>query len=53
MVAVEPMGAFNRDPNDLVVTAGDRLVVNHLVEHGFLSDVQLESLLDDLQRVPL
>ena len=53
MVAAEPMGAFNRDPNDLVVTTGDRLVVNHLLEHDFLSDVQLESLLDDLEKVPL
>ena len=32
VVAAEPMGAFNRDPNDLVVTIGDRLVVNHLPE---------------------
>ena len=53
MVAAEPMGAFNRDPNDLVVTTGDRLVVNHLLEHDFLSNVQLDSLLDDLDRVPL
>ena len=35
-----------------MVTVGDRLVVNHLLEHDFLSDVQLESLLDDLERVP-
>ena len=53
VVAVERMGAFNGDPNDLVVTAGDRLVVNYLLEHDFLSHVQLESLLDDLERVPL
>ena len=53
MVAAEPMGAFNRDPKDLSVTIGDRLVVNHLLEHDFLSDVQLQSLLDDLERVPL
>ena len=44
VVDVEPIGAFNRDPNHLVVTTGDRLVVNHLLEHDFLSDVQLESL---------
>ena len=53
MVAAEPMGAFNRDPNDLVVTTGDRLVVNHLLEHNFLNNVQLDSILDDLDRVPL
>ena len=35
MVAVEAMGAFNRDPMDLVVTTRDRLVVNHLLEHNF------------------
>ena len=33
--------------------SGDRLVVNHLLEHDFLSHVQLESLLEDLGRVPL
>ena len=53
MVAAEPMGAFNRDPMDPVVTATDRLVVNHLLEHGFFSGVELESLLEDLGRVPL
>ena len=53
VVAAEPMGAFTRDPNDLVVTAGDRLVGNHLLEHNFWSDVQLDYLLDDLERVPL
>ena len=53
MVAAEPLGAFNRDPNDLVLTVGGKLVVNHLLEHDFLSDVQLQSLLDDLDRVPL
>ena len=55
VVAAEPLGAFNRDPNDLVltVTVGGKLVVNHLLEHDFLSDVQLQSLLDDLDRVPL
>ena len=53
VVAAEPMGAFNRDPNDLVLTAGDKLVVNHLLEHKFLSEVQLESLKDYLERVPL
>ena len=45
------MGAVNRDPNDLVLIAGDRLVVNHLLRNYFLSEVQLGSLLDDLQRV--
>ena len=39
VVAAEPMGAFNRDPNDLVVTTGERLVVNHFIEHDFLSNV--------------
>ena len=53
MVAAEPLGAFNRDPNDLVLTVGGKLVVNHLLEHDFLSDIQLQSLLDDLDRVPL
>ena len=53
VVAAEPLGAFNRDPNDLVLTVGGKLVVNHLLEHDFLSDVQLQSLLDDLDRVPL
>ena len=53
MVAAEPSGAFNRDPNDLVLTVGGKLVVNHLLEHNFLSDIQLQSLLDDLDRVPL
>ena len=53
VVAAEPFGAFNRDPNDLVLTVGGKLVVNHLLEHDFLSDIQLQSLLDDLDRVPL
>ena len=53
VVAAEPLGAFKRDPNDLVLTVGGRLVVNHLLEHDFLSDVQLQSLLDNLDRVPL
>ena len=53
VVAAEPLGAFNRDPNDLVLTVGGKLVVNHLLEHDFLSAVQLQSLLDDLDRVPL
>ena len=49
VVAAEPLGAFNRDPNGLVLTVGGRLVVNHLLEH----DVQLQRLLDDLDTVPL
>ena len=53
VVAAEPLGAFNRDPNDLVLTVGGRLVVNHLLEQNFLSGVQLDSLLEDLDRVPL
>ena len=53
VVEVEPIGAFNSDPMDLVVTIGDKLVLNHLLEHDFLTDVQLESVLDDLERVPL
>ena len=53
VVAVEPLGAFNRDPNDLVVTTRGRLVVNLLIVHDFLSPVQLHSLLEDLDRVPL
>ena len=44
VVEVEPIGAFNRAPMDLVVSNGDRLVVNHMLEHEFLSDVQPESL---------
>ena len=35
MVAAEPLGAFNRDPNDLVLTVGGKLVVNHLLEMRF------------------
>ena len=53
VVAAEPLGAFNRDPNDLVLTVGGRLVVNHLLEHDFLSGVQLDSLFEELDRVPL
>ena len=53
VVAAEPVGAFDRDPMDLVVTTRDGLVVNHLLQHDFLSHVQLESLLEDLGRVPL
>ena len=53
VVAAEPLGSFERYPNDLVVTTRGRLVVNHLIEHDFLSAVQLESLFDDLHRVPL
>ena len=53
VVAAEPLGAFNRDPNDLVLIVGRRLVVNHLLEHDFLSAVQLDSPLEDLDRVPL
>ena len=53
VVAPEPLGAFNRDPNDLVLTVGGRLVVHHLMEHIFLSNVQAHSLLDDVDRVPL
>ena len=46
-VMAEPIGAFNGGPNDLVVTVGDKLVVNHLLEHNFLSQVELDSLLED------
>ena len=53
VVAAEPWGAFNRDPGDLVLTVGGRLEINRFLEHNFLSDVQLQSLLDDLDRVPL
>ena len=53
MVAAEPLGAFNRDPNDLVLTVGGKLVVNHLLEHDFVTDIELQSLLEDLDRVPL
>ena len=53
VVEAQPIGAFTRDPMDLVVTTGDRLVVNHLLEHDFLSHVELESLLEHLERVPL
>ena len=52
VVAADPLGASNRDPKDLVLTMGGRLVVNHLLEHDLLSDLQLQSLLDDLDRVP-
>ena len=53
VVAAEPMRAFNGDPNDFVVTTGDRLVVDQLLEHETLSTVQLDHLLDGLDRVPL
>ena len=53
VVAAESMGALNKNPNDLVFTTRDRLVVNHLLEHDSLSNVQLDSLLEDLDRVPL
>ena len=53
VVAAEPMGAFNSDPSDLVVTTGDKLVVHHLLEHDFCSIVQLNSYLEDLDMMPL
>ena len=53
VVAAEPLGAFNRYRNDLVLSVGGRLVVNHLLEHDFLSGVQLDNLSEDLDRVPL
>ena len=37
----------------MVYTSGDKLVLNHLLEHDFLSHVLLESLLKDLAGVPL
>ena len=46
------MGAFNRDPKDLVVTTSDKLVVN-LHHPDFLSDTELQSLLEDLNMVPI
>ena len=53
MIAPEPLGALNRDPNDLVLIVGGRLLVNHLLEHHSLSGVQLGSLSEDLDRLPL
>ena len=53
VVAAEPSSPFNKDPNDLVVTTREGLVVNHLIVHDFLSAVELDSLLEDLDRVPL
>ena len=53
VVAAKPLGVFNRDPNEPMLIVGGRLVVNHLLEHDFLSEVQLQSLLDALDRVPL
>ena len=35
VVEAEPIGGFNRDPMDLVVTTTDRLVVNHLLRDDF------------------
>ena len=35
VVAAEPLGAFNRDPNHLVLSTRGMLVVNHLIEHDF------------------
>ena len=53
VVEGQPMGAFNRDPGDLVAyNSGERLVVDHLLEHDFLIHV-LESPLEDLGSVPL
>ena len=53
MIAAKPFGALNRDPSDLVLTLRGRLVVNQLLEHDVLSGVQLGSLLEDLDSVPL
>ena len=54
VVEAEPKRAFNRDPRDLVFyTNGDSLGVKNLLEHYFLSHVQLESLLEDFGKVPL
>ena len=53
VVAAEPMRASNRIPMILWSPPWDRLVVKHLLEHDFLSHVQLESLLDDVEREPL
>ena len=53
MVEAEPIEAFHRDAMDLVVITGDRLVVNHLLEHDVLTAVQLKDPLDDLKRVPV
>ena len=36
-----------------MLTVGGKLVVNHLLEHNFLIDIQLQILLDDLDRVTL
>ena len=52
VVAAKPLGAFNRDRNDLVLTTRGRLVVNHPIEHHLLSAMHLGSLLEDLDRVP-
>ena len=53
VAAAEPLGASNRDPNDLVLSMGGKLVVNQFLEHNLLGNVQLQTLLDDLDRVPL
>ena len=53
VVEAEPIGAFNRDPMDVLDTTGDTLVVNHLLEHDFFSHVQPESLFEDFERLPL
>ena len=52
VVAPETFGPLNRDPNYFVLTVGRKLVVNHLLGHDCLSDVQLQRLLDDFDRVP-
>ena len=47
------MGAFDKDPNDLVVSTGDRLVLNLLLQHDFLSEVQLDNVFQHFETVPL
>ena len=52
-VAIEPIGAFDRDPTNLEIMISDRLMVNQLFHYALLSYVELKSLLDDLDRVTI
>ena len=53
VVTEEPLGVFNSDPTNLVMSTGGRFVVNHLLEHDYVCEVELDSLLEDIERVPI
>ena len=35
VVAQQPIGAFNKNPTNSMLTIRDRMVVNHLLRHDF------------------